>query len=296
MLHGRRRDGLLLAGGAVAPLLATAVLTPEGGIQPFSALSYRSSGFVVFLAVVRDRPGLVRTTAALYLAAIVACYLIPNPVGSNIARLGVLVAGPILLARTSAPRSLLARATLAAMIAWQLFGPITETAKSFATPSRTSIYAPLLDQLAVVGADSGRIEIVPTATRWEVARVGQRFALARGWESQLDRQRNPLFYGAAPLDSATYGRWLDANAVRFVVLPSMPLERWSRAEARLVGGGLPYLRQVWQEGPWTLFAVAGAPSLTRGPAVDARLTHDTVSFAATTAQSWPASATPHAGR
>ena len=222
----------------------------------------------MFLAVVRDRPGLVRTTAALYLAAIVACYLIPNPVGSNIARLGVLAACPILLARTSAPRSLLARATLAAMIAWQLFGPITETAKSFATPSRTSIYAPLLDQLAVVGADSGRIEIVPTATRWEVARVGQRFALARGWESQLDRQRKPPFYGAAPLDSADL-RSLARRQRRPFRGPAVDAARAleprggaarRRAASRTSG-------RFWQEGPWTLFAVAGAPSLTRGPAV-----------------------------
>jgi hypothetical protein len=111
--------------------------------------------------------------------------------------------------------------------------------------------------------------------------VAPRFALARGWESQLDRQRNPLFYGAARLDSAAYGRWLDANAVRFVVLPSVPLERWGREEGRLVAGGLPYLRRIWQEGPWTLFGVTDAQSLTRGPAVRARLTHDTVSFVAT---------------
>ena len=282
-LHRRRRDAWLLAAGALAPLLGTALLTPEGGVQPFSALSFVAAAglTLAFLGVVRRQPGLVRTSAALYLAAIVVCYLIPNPVGSNIARLGVLVAGPVLLTRTSAPRSLLARATLLAMVTWQLFGPVTETVKSFATPSRASIYASLLDQLALRGAESGRVEIVPTATRWEVARVAPRFALARGWESQLDRQRNPLFYGAARLDSATYGRWLDANAVRFVVLPSVPLERWGRKEGQLVGSGLPYLRRVWQQGPWTLFRVTNARSLIRGPAVHARLTHDTVSFDAT---------------
>ncbi len=284
VLHGHRKDAWLLAAGALPPLLATALLTPEGGVQPFSALSFIAAAglTLAFLGVaVRRQPGLVRTTAALYLAAIVACYIVPNPVGSNIARLGVLVAGPVLLTRTSVPRSVPIRATLIAMVAWQIFGPVTETVKSFATPSRASIYAPLVDQLALRGAESGRVEIVPTATRWEVARVAPRFALARGWESQLDRQRNPMFYGGARLDGATYDRWLHANAVRFVVLPSMPLERWGRKEAGLVRGGLPYLRQVWREGPWTLFGVTNARSLTRGPAVRARLTHDAVSFVAT---------------
>ena len=76
-----------------------------------------------------------------------------------------------------------------------------------------------------------------------------------------------------------YGRWLDANAVRFVVLPSVPLECWGRKEGRLAAGGLPDPPAgSGRRAPGRCSASTDAQSLTRGPAVRARLTHDTVSF------------------
>ena len=55
-------------------------------------------------------------------------------------------------------------------------------------------YEPLLGFLDDVGAEDGRIEVVPTARHWEAAYVAATFPIARGWERQLDIRFNALFY------------------------------------------------------------------------------------------------------
>lgn len=212
-------------------------------------------------------------------AAVVLCFVVPSPVGSNVARLGVLFAGPALLT-CAVPVSALGRAAVVGLVAWQVYGPATEVAKSVATPSAPSVYAPLLAQLDRRHAATGRVEIVPTATRWEVVNVAVRFPLARGWESQLDRQRNPLFFGDAPLTARTYHAWLRRNAVRLVVVPRMPLAQWGRREARLVVSGLPYLRPVWRDADWRLYAVKDPTALADGPATGVTMTHDAITVTA----------------
>ncbi len=283
VLEGRRRDGVLLAGGALVPLLVAAAVAPEGGVQPFSTLSLLAAAglTLVFLLLTRRTPGVVRTGAWLYLAAVLACFVLPTPVGSNVVRLGVLFGGPLLLALRPVAGPA-ARLAVLCFVAYQAFGPVTEAAKSLSTPSRPSVYAALLGALSRAGADgSQRVEIIPTATRWEVVRVAGRFPLARGWESQLDRARNPLFFAEAPPDANAYRRWLDDNAVGFVVLPHVPLESSGRREARLVAQGLPYLRPVWHDARWTVLRVSRPTPLTDAPTRGARLTYDTLRFIAT---------------
>ena len=54
-----------------------------------------------------DKPAL-RRGALLYAAVIVAAYVVPSPMGSNVARLGVLLAGPVFLIIMGSPVSLVA--------------------------------------------------------------------------------------------------------------------------------------------------------------------------------------------
>ena len=74
-----------------------------------------------------------------------------------------------------------------------------------------------------------RIEVVPTHTFAHADTLALRIGgIARGWETQLDRELNPEFY-TGRLDDETYHRWLLENAVlhrRFA----------ARAIARHVGG------------------------------------------------------------
>ena len=135
-----------------------------------------------------------------------------------------------------------------------------------------------------------RIEVVATANHWEASRLAPHVALARGWERQLDRERNGLFYESRQLTPARYHAWLLGEAVAYVALPDAPLDYSAISEARLLrggyanpgatgvrsGGGLPppYLREVWRSAHWRLFAVLGPRPLADPPAVLTQLGSD----------------------
>ena len=86
--------------------------------------------------------------------------------------------------------------------------------------------------------------------------------LARGWERQVDRERNALFYDERPITAARYRRWLDDNAVRFVALADAPIDYSAAREAAArARRARPYLREVWHDAHWRVFEVAGARPL-----------------------------------
>jgi len=118
------------------------------------------------------------------------------------------------------------------------------------------------------GARPARIEVVATRNHAEARFVGARVMLARGWERQLDRQRNPLFYEGA-LTPARYRAWLHANAVSYVALPDAALDYSAHQEAPLVrraGAGVG-LREIWSSRHWRLYAVADPTPLAQPPSV-----------------------------
>ncbi len=155
-----------------------------------------------------------------------------------------------------------------ALLYWQLNAPLTDfvAAESSAAVSE-SYYAPLLRELRMLGvggaAHPARIEVVPTAAHWEARFVAARVMIARGWERQLDRYRNALFYRSAALSPSEYREWLYAQGISYVALPDAPIDYSGRAEARLVAGGRAgsFLREVWRSPHWRLFAVPGARPL-----------------------------------
>jgi hypothetical protein len=110
-----------------------------------------------------------------------------------------------------------------------------------------------------------RLEIPPTRVHWEADRAAFAVPLARGWERQLDRRDDALFYRSR-LDPAAYRRWLDALAVRWVALPDAPLDPAAVSEARLLRAGVPYLRPAWHDAHWRVWAVRRPRPLARGAA------------------------------
>jgi hypothetical protein len=107
-----------------------------------------------------------------------------------------------------------------------------------------------------------RVEVPFTDNHWESAWLGSRVPLARGWQRQLDRRVNPLFYDRErPLTPAAYRDWLDDNAVRFVALPDAPLDYSAQEEARLLRRGLAYLRPVYRDRVWRVWEVRDAEPL-----------------------------------
>ena len=85
-------------------------------------------------------------------------------------------------------------------------------------------YVPLLSALRRQAAmPIGRLEIPITHNHWEAAYVAPTVVIARGWERQLDRQVNGIFYRGR-LNATSYRAWLDRLGVRWVAVPDTRLE------------------------------------------------------------------------
>jgi hypothetical protein len=250
---------------SVAVMLAIAF--PEGGTQPYD-LHAAAAALAITVVVGLTLPHTMiaaRRGAALYALTIVGAYFVSSPMGSNITRLGVLAGGPLLVLGLSArrwqPRLLTVGATLS-LSCWQLWGPVTEVLKASESDATSpTFFRPLVDELSAL--PPGRVEVVPTSTRWESVYVARTVAMARGWETQLDRRYNALFY-ARKLDFPTYIRWLRHLGVSYVALSDAPTERWGRNERRLLGASHPALRLLWRSRHWRVFGVPGTPSLVSG--------------------------------
>jgi hypothetical protein len=259
-----------VAGAALAPPLTLAVVFPSSGEQFFSftELYWLLFTAAALYALVGPRERTLRIGAALYALAGVAAFVAPTPLGNNITRLGPLVAGPLIacvLVRRDGARGLRRPLALAclSLLAFSLFWPAWEDYRKVSgdPAAQRSYYEPLTAFLAAQGGPPGRVEIPFTRAHWEAATVAERFPLARGWERQLELRRNPLFYGAAPLDARTYRRWLADNGVRWVAVPDAALDFSAYAERRLIDGGLPYLKLRARLPHWRVYENTGPRGL-----------------------------------
>jgi hypothetical protein len=284
-LADRTSRAVALGAAALVPAVVLTAAFPEGGIEPFVASSFwpALAGIAAVFAALPARERTLRIACALYAAATVASFVLDTPMGGNVTRLGALAAGP-LLACILWRRSPALLAVLALpLLYWQWNAPVRDWVRASGDPSlQRGYYAPLLAFLDTrTGTGAFRVEIPFTANHWEARWVPPRFALARGWERQLDVTRNALFY-AGPLTPATYRRWVDDNAVRFVAVPDAALDDSAKAEARLVtSGSLAWLRPVWRGRHWRVFEVARARPVARGAgALATRLGVDDVALRA----------------
>lgn len=272
----RRRyvaTGALLA-ATLAPALALSVLFPEGGTFPFTPSAFwpTLAGTLLVIAVLwRSAAPALRVGLVLYALLLLASVALSTPMGGNAVRLGALFAGPI-AALTLWPQRRRALLLLALpLLYWQVSAPIDDVWRARSDDSvQASYYVGLLDQLRARRAQQGpfRLEIPFTDNHWESARVAPTIPLARGWERQLDRKVNALFYdGAPPLTPERYRRWLDENAVAYVALADAPVDYSAAEEADMIRSGeAPYLREIWHDAHWRLYAVdAPAPPASGAP-------------------------------
>jgi hypothetical protein len=252
-LAGRRKDGVILAVSGMVPTIVVGLAFGNGGRQSF-AEEHALVGFLVCLAVAGLcwRRAVLRWGALLSAALVVAAYLLPTQVGTTATRLPELFGAPVIMGVAAVPLVVVIASTVAAVL---LLPPvsITEVRERGDPALSATFYAPLLDQLVARGVE-GPIEVVATQRRGEAAFVPPVVPIARGWSRQIDIGRNPIFYDGT-LNADTYQKWLDDNAVSYVALPSGPYDWAAPDEANLVRGGLPYLRPVWGDGAWTLYAL-----------------------------------------
>jgi hypothetical protein len=142
-------------------------------------------------------------------------------------------------------------------VTWQLVEAESPSASE-------AYYTPLLDQLQPRLEGTGqRVEVVEPASKGASRYVAESLAVARGWERQADVADNPIFYNDGQLDPTSYRAWLDSLAVAYVAVPNASLDFASKAEAHLIGGGLPYLHLVWSNPDWKLYAVQNPAPLVR---------------------------------
>ncbi len=262
-LSGRRRGGMTLATAGLVPTIAVGFAFGNGGYQTF-ALKQALTGFLVCLAVAGlcwRRP-VVRWGALLSAGLVAAAYLIPTPVGTTATRLPELFAAPIIVAVASVPLVGVIAATATLVL---LLPPVsvTEVLERGDAALSTTFYAPLLNQLDAREVDEP-IEVVPTLRRGETAAMAPVVPIARGWSRQVDTGDNPIFYDGT-LNADTYRNWLDDNAISYVALSDGPYDWAATDEAALVRSGLSYLRQVWSDGTWILYAVTNPEPVITSP-------------------------------
>jgi hypothetical protein len=300
----RPLDRAVVVPGAVgvATFAATAVLPlifAAPGYFPFLggdlAIILVISAFLAGPFTNAARP--VRAVAMIYALVSTALFLVPNQMGDNDSRFAAYIGVPLALyylvghgpsgtskgwrAKLQIPRlpghwpvpppvSMgLASLMAVALVAWA-WSPIVEaiSAEAHGPPSTAAYYRPLLAELSTLSQDHPiRVEVPPTLHHWEAAYVAPTFALARGWERQLDVAYNPIFYLPGALTGRSYRSWLIANGVSYVALPDARLDYAAVAEASLLlSGTVKGLQPVWHDSDWRLWRVRGSAGLTSPPA------------------------------
>ncbi|MDQ1046402.1 MFS transporter [Streptomyces sp. V4I2] len=271
----KRRPGAWALGLAPSAVVAvSAWLFPFAGTQPMKIgsviLPLLYALFVLFL-VPREWKT-VRLTAGVYALSIVLVWLVSSQIGSNISRLAMLFAGVALVAALpfAVPRTRKWYAIVVAFAGfttWIGFKSVDDVVHTTPTASWARELAPLVNELQEVGAEKGRVEVVPAASHREASALAPYVNLARGWNRQADMERNPLFYDDT-LNSANYHEWLGRWAVHFVVLPKdTPDGDGGERERQLVQRGMPYLKQIWGDANWQLFRVTDPAPLAEPNAV-----------------------------
>jgi hypothetical protein len=262
----RRREALVVGAATGASLGTLGLLFHNPGVMgsPPGQMFLALLGLALVVVACRERT--IRVGAVIVAIGLVACMVAPNSVGLNLTRMVWLLAAPLIVGYGHRPdRHVVALTALALIfpsvdVTWQL-------AEADSPSASASYYTPLLGQLrdrmntdASIGQ---RVEVVEPETKGAARYVGESMPVARGWERQADVTDNPIFYTDDALNADSYRHWLDELAVAYVAVPDAKLDFASVDEAKLIAGGLPYLREVWHNQDWKLYQVIDSAPLAR---------------------------------
>jgi hypothetical protein len=249
----------IAAFGGVEVLLWRAF--PGGGRLPFSpqelaaALTFCLLGAGLTWRVERART--LRWIFLVYLVACVTVYLIPSPIGENVARLRY-AAIPVTVLALSLRRWRPLPVCLIAFglaVSWNVSPIAGSFLKGTGDPAADSAYwQPAITYLRSHLTPSYRAEAVDTTGHWAAVYLAEAgIPLARGGYRQDDFPQNKLLYHE--LGSAAYLAWLHRLGVRYVVLTKAPPDYSARGEAALLRSGRSGLRPVLRTANLTVLAV-----------------------------------------
>ncbi len=169
---------------------------PGRGFEPYPMLSFAATAVVVLRCSCgrcRRASALLRIGAWIYLLACVACLLVHSPVGSNVERYGVLLAGPLLLCAALGAREPTAtvraspwRCALCAARCGCCGARCARRSRSAVAKRRSAAYYAPVERFIAAAAAPVRVEVPLTRSHWEAALLAPSVSLARGWEKQLD--------------------------------------------------------------------------------------------------------------
>lgn len=260
-LAGKFSRAVVFAAGAacVVPIGVIIVFFPEGGWYPFDAgrLAFVALSVLVVVWFGRDH-GAVRWAGVLYLVAVLGAFVIKSPLGGNIARLAWLLAGPVGALVIRRYRKVVLPAFVAFTIVWS-WAYVKMALQAKPASAEAAYYDPLADFVEGLPGVQ-RMEVVPTPSYRQADELALRVGIARGWETQLDRELSPLFYDGR-LTSEAYHRWLLDQSVNLVALPLQGVHEKSVDEEALVRSEPDYLQLVWSNEHWKLYEVVGARPL-----------------------------------
>jgi hypothetical protein len=261
--------GVLLLSGAVL-----AVLFPGAGVMPVGYVGMIWPCIGLLAVAVTCRQPVVRTAALFALAAYPVLLVYPGAIGSNMARLAWVAAVPVVVGCATLKRVQLVIVALGLTV-WPA---ITVGAEVHWFPVRSAAaayYQPLVDHLQSARAAAGprsvgeRLELLDTANHSGAYYLAQSVPLARGWDRQVDKAANRIFYYDGELTRQSYDAWLHQLAVGWVAIPATQLDYAHATEAALIDAGVPALRLVWSSPDWRLYRVRNATPLASGARVTA---------------------------
>ncbi len=250
---GSRRHTFFVAAAAVIPIGMLIVLFPEGGWYPFTGGSFFL--LCVALAVIgwcgRDIK-VVRWTVGVYALVAIAAFVVKSPLGGNVVRLGWLASGPAGAVVIRRHRRTLLPAFAAFSLIWGWAYVSMSIQRS--TPTASAAYYESLASYINALPGEQRVEVVPTDTYLQADVLAIEINIARGWETQIDRELNPEFYGNQ-LTDANFHLWLQQHAVQYVAVPLVGVHDKSIDEVAIINARPSYLRQVWADSKWKLYRV-----------------------------------------
>lgn len=274
-----RGQGPAIALGAMGPVIVIALVFPSGGSFPFAfgglVLSLVAFAAVGVASTPDDRE--LRGVLAVATVATVAAFVIPTPLGGNAVRLAMFFALPVIVVLVWDRRRWLVPVAAAVLLGWSWSAATDAVLRAADDPTLDAAYfAPMIAAIRAEAGEPVRVEIPFTLRHWEAAHVAPVLPLARGWERQLDRDVNPVFYGEDDPTALELHVWLRENAVRYVALPDAELDPSAEAEAALLEAGQPYLRPVWENENWRVWEVLNSDTLVAGAADIVELAADRI--------------------